>query len=388
MAIAGVTIVGLALASWLVLVVVLGQFWRADQRLEAIVSPTYPSVCAVVPARNEAVLLPTTLRSLLSQDYAGSFRIVLVDDQSTDGTGTIAQQTAEQLHFTERLDAIASQPLPAGWTGKLWAMEQGRRFVAERYPETEWLLLTDADIQHDPLNLQQLVAKAVGDRRDLVSLMVLLRSETAWERWLIPAFVYFFMQLYPFRWANDPQRSLAAAAGGCILIRCAALEEIGGFAAVRTALIDDCALAAAVKGRGRRIWLGLTQHTMSLRSYPSLASIWDMVARTAYAQLRYSPLLLVLTVLGMTLVYLVPPLGTLWGVARGEWLVAALSAIAWLLMAATYLPTLKFYERSRLWSLGLPAIAALYTAMTVDSAWRHWRGRGGRWKGRAYAQVP
>ncbi|NEP54257.1 MAG: glycosyltransferase, partial [Moorea sp. SIO3C2] len=393
-----------------------GQFWRADQRLVIETLPTrsvgegesLPRVCAVIPARNEAELLPTTLRSLLAQDYPGCLTVIVVDDQSTDQTATIAQALAEESNQSSerfQLEVLSGQTLPPGWTGKLWALEQGIRYGQQQTPAPDYFLFTDADIEHDPANLRQLVTKAEMEHLDLVSLMVLLRCQDFWERLLIPAFVFFFQKLYPFAWVNNPTKSTAAAAGGCILIRHQALNRIGGIEVVRQALIDDCALAQAVKSSNKSksssgapsalggIWLGLSQSTRSLRPYPSLASIWNMIARTAFTQLEYSPWLLVGTVMAMTLIYLVPPIGLIVSVLTGHWLnamgEAPLSAIAsfvtWLLMALAYLPTLRLYQCSPLLAFCLPGIGLLYTLMTIDSAWRHWQGKGGAWKGRVYS---
>ena len=387
----------LCLVIWIYLLSFRGQFWLADQRLEKQASQleSWPVVCAVIPARNEAELLPITLRSLLTQDYSGSFSVILVDDRSSDGTAKIAQEVAENVNQSQRLEIISAPPLPPGWTGKLWAIEQGIRHAQEKTPLPDYFLLTDADIDHDSTNLRQLALKAERENLDLASLMVLLRCQSFWERLLIPAFVFFFQKLYPFPWVNDPQNKTAAAAGGCILIRRQALNRIGGIQVVRQALIDDCALAQAVKSSSqskqesilnpKSIWLGLSESTRSLRPYPSLATIWDMVARTAFTQLNYSPLLLIGTAIAMTLIYLVPPAGLILAILLGNSLVAIASLLAWLLMAVAYLPTLKLYGCSPLWALGLPAIAFLYTLMTLDSAWRHWQGRGGAWKGRVYS---
>ena len=392
----GLALTGIALAIWVGLLCFRGQFWRADQCLDVQVNglEVWPSVCAVIPARNEAELLPVTLRSLLVQDYPGPFTTVLVDDHSTDGTANVAQSVAEALD-TSRLHVVSAEPLPAGWTGKLWAMEQGVRQAQTLTPPPDYFLLTDADIEHDSANLRRLIAKAKQENLDLVSLMVLLRCQSFWEQFLIPAFVFFFQKLYPFRWVNNPSNSTAAAAGGCILIAREALTRIGGIQAVRQALIDDCALAEAVKCGGvadnvstkGRIWLGLSSLTRSLRPYPSLATIWEMVARTAFTQLNYSPWMLLGTLIGMTLIYVVSPVGAIFGVVTGNWPMAIAGLSGWLLMAYAYLPTLRLYACSPLLAFCLPAIALLYTLMTLDSALRHWRGQGGAWKGRVYSEV-
>ncbi|MDP8966429.1 MAG: glycosyltransferase [Cyanobacteriota bacterium] len=408
MSIIGLALTLVSLAIWVVLLGFRGQFWQADQQIEvqATELEVLPSVCAVIPARNEAELLPLTLRSLLLQDYPGSLSVILVDDQSTDGTATVAQQVAQDLDKSSQLEVLSAQALPPSWTGKLWAMEQGIRHAQTLTPQPDYFLLTDADIEHDRANLRQLVTKAQQEGLDLVSLMVLLRCQSFWEQALIPAFVFFFQKLYPFRWVNNPNSSTAAAAGGCILIHHEALNRIGGIQVLRQALIDDCALAQAVKstcikkgifspltssivrekGEGR-IWLGLTQLTRSLRPYPTLSTIWDMVARTAFTQLDYSPWLLVGTLIGMTLIYVVPPVSTILGALTGNWLVAIAGLVSWLLMAIAYLPTLRFYRCSPMLAFCLPAIAFLYTLMTLDSALRHWRGQGGTWKGRVYSAT-
>lgn len=376
----------LSLVIWIGLLNVRGQFWRTDQKLEATEIPllSLPRICVVIPARNEAELLPITLRSLLLQDYPGDFNIFLVDDRSTDGTADFAQGVACALNKPEKLHLVSGKSLPPGWSGKLWAVEQGIQIANEFTPD--YFLLTDADIEHDSGNLRRLVAKAEQENLDLVSVMVRLRCESFWEKLLIPAFIFFFQKLYPFRWVNDPENATAAAAGGSILIHKQALERIGGIAAIRQALIDDCALAKAVKGTNRqgRIWLGLSALTRSLRPYKTLDTVWDMVARTAYTQLNYSPLLLVGTVVAMTLIYIIPPIAAILGSLTGTWAIALVGLSAWLLMTVAYLPTIRFYKCSIWLAFCLPAIAFLYTLMTVDSALRHWQGRGGAWKGRVY----
>ncbi|MCC5598897.1 glycosyltransferase [Nostoc favosum] len=403
----GVIVLGLMLLSltiWLGLLCFWGQFWRVDQQLEVTETQleSLPMVCAVVPARNEAQLLPTTLRSLLLQDYPGSFNVFLVDDRSTDRTANFAEGVAHAVGKPQQLHIISGVSLPPGWSGKLWAVEQGINSASKFAPD--YFLLTDADIAHDPGNLRRLVAKAVQEDLDLVSVMVRLRCESFWEKLLIPAFVFFFQKLYPFRWVNNPNNPTAAAAGGSILIAREALERIGGIQVIRQALIDDCALAQAVKkSRGDkentpfpmpnapcpipsqgRIWLGLSTLTRSLRPYDSLATIWDMVARTAYTQLNYSPLLLLGTLVGMPLIYLVPPVCVILGAVWGNWAIALTGLLGWLLMSLAYYPTIRFYKCSPWLAFSLPAIAFLYTLMTLDSALRHWQGRGGAWKGRVY----
>ncbi len=389
----------LSVIIWVVLLTARGRFWQINPLLELEEEktdlPSFPKICAIIPARNEADLLPATLTSLLSQDYPGKFEIFLVDDNSTDETRktanllrrSFANAIAAGLQKTPQLHVINGEPLPSGWSGKLWAMEQGIRQASELQPD--YFLLTDADILHDTNNLNRLVTKAVRENLDLASIMVRLRCESFWEELLIPAFVFFFQKLYPFQWVNNPQKSTAAAAGGCILIRRQALERIGGIQCVRQALIDDCALAEKVKlGVGEissfPIWLGLSSLTKSLRSYDSLESIWDMVARTAFTQLNYSPFLLMGTLLGMFLVYLASPLGLILGLVTGNWFVAGLGLLGWLLMSLAYFPTINFYQCSPFFAFSLPIIGLLYTLMTLDSALRHWQGKGGAWKGRVY----
>lgn len=367
-----------ALAVWIGLALFRGGFWRADQRLpEAAGASAWPAVVAVIPARNEVASIARTVASLKAQDYPGHLTVIVVDDNSDDGTGDAARAAGADV-------VLAGKPLPDAWSGKLWAVMQGVAEVTEVAPGAEFLLLTDADIAHDPGNLKRLVAKAMDGNLDLVSLMVRLNCETAWERLLIPAFVFFFQKLFPFRWVNDPSKATAAAAGGCMLVRRRALEAAGGIAAIRGHLIDDCALARLLKRNGG-IWLGLTKATVSLRRYGRLGEIWSMVARTAYEQLGHSPLNLVGTVAGMVLLYLAPPGAFAAGLVTGQAAAALAGGAGWSLMAALFAPTLRLYGRPAWEGLLLPVAGLLYTLMTVDSARRHYLGRGGGWKGRAYS---
>lgn len=378
---------GLAsLLAWLYLTLLHGGFWRADQRLNGeLEEPSeWPAVVAVIPARNEADVIERCLGSLLDQDYPGSFSLVLVDDHSEDGTGEKARSLASTHGRGHALTVVPAEPLPSGWTGKMWAVHQGVESARVEASSADYLLLTDADIEHDRRSLRRLVTKAEGETRDLVSLMVRLHCRQGWERLLIPAFVYFFQQLYPFPWINAPGARTAGAAGGCMLVRREALEASGGIRAIRSEVIDDCALGRQLKQRGS-IWLGLTERVRSVRPYRGLGDIWNMVARTAYTQLGYSPWLLAGTLLGLALVYLVPPLWALgWPLHGSEW-AAALGVASWLLMALTFKPTLKLYERPWIWALALPVAGLLYLGMTFDSALRYWRGRGALWKGRSAA---
>jgi hopene-associated glycosyltransferase HpnB len=374
---AAAVLAALSLVVWLYLLLGRGFFWLA--RLPAPAAPPgrWPSVAAIVPARNEAALVGEAVSSLLLQDYPGRFEVVVVDDHSEDGTAAAAYAAAEGAGAGGRLTVVPARPLPPGWTGKLWAMVEGLRAVEASGEPPELLLFTDADIRHHRSNLAELAARLEDEKRDLVSLMVLLRCQSRAERFLIPAFVFFFAMLYPFAWSNDPRRATAAAAGGCVLLRREACRRIGGLAAIRGALIDDCALARAVKESGGAIWLGLTRATRSLRPYPEVGDVWRMVARTAFAQLRYSPALLAGTVLGLAVTYLAPPLLVLAGGPA-----AALAGAAWVVMMVAYLPMLRFYGLSPLRAPLLPAVAVVYLAATIDSARRHWRGAGGEWKGR------
>ncbi|MEM9220264.1 MAG: glycosyltransferase [Cyanobacteria bacterium P01_F01_bin.150] len=464
----------LSLTIWIYLLGFRGQFWRTEPCLDARPLSSaalstkpgpdpYPMVCVVIPARDEAEVIAISVRSLLTQAYPGDLSIILVDDHSTDGTGAIAHTTAQEIYTerpdfaSRRLTILPAKDLPPGWTGKLWALEQGTQATMARSPQPDFLLLTDADIAHDCNNLQRLVDKSITHNLDMASVMVRLRCQSLWEKLLIPAFVFFFQKLYPFNWANQVDNAIAAAAGGCILLRPQALQRIGGIGSIRHALIDDCALAQAIKwnqvseGRrqkteGRRqfvlseaegkieeptpspsqegdrtgqtpklpnsqtpklpnfqtqnpkskiqnpkstsshpIWIGLSQKTHSLRPYDDLNTIWDMVARTAYTQLNYSPLLLVGALLGMTIVYLMPVLGVIVGLVMDEMAIVAVSLMTWGLMAIAYRPILRFYKQSPFFSLVLPGIAFMYTLMTLDSALRYWQGRGGAWKGRTYS---
>jgi hopene-associated glycosyltransferase HpnB len=358
----------LALLAWSYLALLHGRFWQAGPVLAPARPRAAPPVAAVVPARDEADVIARSLGSLLGQNYPGAFRVVMVDDGSGDGTAEVARALDNA-----RLHVITGSQRPPGWAGKLWAVQQGIAATGE-----EWLLLTDADIVHDPAHVATLMAEAERSGADLVSEMVALNCESAAERALIPAFVYFFQMLYPFARVNDPQSRVAAAAGGTILLRRAALARIGGIAAIRGALIDDVALAAAVKKSGGRIWLGHSRLARSIRPYPRIGDIWRMVARSAYVQLRYSPLLLAGTILGLALLFVAPPAAAL----TGHW--AGLAA--WAVMAATFVPTLRRFGLSPLSAPLLPLVALFYMAATLGAAIDHHRGRGVVWKRRAYAE--
>jgi len=358
----------LALLVWLYLVLLHGRFWASGPELAPAQPAHAPPVDIVVPARDEAASIGPVIASLLAQQYAGAVRVILVDDNSSDGT-------AERAGRDPRLTVLTGRAKPVGWSGKLWAVSQG--VAAGAAP---LVLLTDADILHDVRHLASLVAKLEAEALDQVSEMVALRCESLAERALVPAFVYFFQMLYPFAKVNDPASRTAAAAGGTVLIRRTALERIGGIEAIRGALIDDVALARAVKPGGA-IYLGHSGLARSIRPYPQFRDVWRMIARTAFTQLDYSPLWLLATLLGMLLVWWVPPLAAL----RGTGAVRVAGATSSLLAAASYLPTLRRYRRPGLWALALPGIALFYMAATLGSAIDHWRGEGARWKSRTYA---
>lgn len=376
-----------SLAAWIYLLVFHGRFWRCDQVFDPgrVASPTrWPAVAAIVPARNEEETVDEVVRSLLRQDYPGPLCVTLLDDRSTDATAARTAAAIVRCKAGDRAAVLTGEPLPAGWAGKLWAQQQGIQQALARQPDAEFFFFGDADIVHRPETLRALVAKAETERRDLVSLMVRLSCHSLWERMLIPAFIFFFQKLYPFARANDDGSKMAAAAGGCVLIRRQMLEKIGGLAALRGALIDDCTLAKLVKDAGGRLWIGLTDTSRSLRNYDDLPPIWMMVARSAFTQLRYSTLLLAGTVLGMALVYLLPPLLVIAYPLHQSPEVAAIGLLTLLLMVFAYRPTIAYFALPAAWALTLPASALLYLAMTVDSARRYWFGRGSHWKGRDY----
>jgi hopene-associated glycosyltransferase HpnB len=380
-------VAGFGLAAWIYLLLFNGGFWLSSEREESeenkYTAPrVWPRVTAVIPARNEADMLPSSLTSLVRQNYPGEFSIVLVDDQSTDGTAEVAR--AIGVNSNRELTVVNGAPLPRGWTGKVWAMHQGIAKASSSEEPPEYLLLTDADIGYRPDVLKSLVVSASANGRAMTSVMAKLKCESVAERWLVPAFIFFFEMLYPFPRVNRPADRMAAAAGGCMLVRRAALERAGGIAAICGALIDDCALGKLLKTQGP-IWLGLSDRVLSLRAYETVEDIRRMVARSAYAQLRYSPILLAGTVIAMLVIYVAPPALAVF--ARYPANMLGGTAHLLMFMACAFQPTLRFYNRSPLWGLALPVIAMTYVGFTLDSAYQHMRGRGGLWKGRVQAEV-
>ncbi|MFD5876179.1 glycosyltransferase [Streptomyces sp. NPDC060322] len=376
-----------SLTVWVWLLLGQGFFWRTDQRLPERGEPArWPSVAVVVPARDEADVLPLSLPSLLAQDYPGDAEVFLVDDCSGDGTGELARTLSDRCGGLPLTVVTPGEPEP-GWTGKLWALRHGMARAGQRKPE--FLLLTDADIAHEPDSLRELVAAAGTEGAggfDLVSQMARLRVTSTWERLVVPAFVYFFGQLYPFRRVNAAGSRTTAAAGGCVLLRAGAAERARIPESIRQAVIDDVSLARAVRRSGGRIWLGLADRVDSVRPYPCLTDLWRMVSRSAYAQLRHSPVLLAGTVLGLGLVYVAPPVTLFAGLTAGDPVAASAGGVAWAVMAGTYMPMLGYYRQSLWLAPLLPFTAVLYLLMTVDSAVQHHRGRGAAWKGRTYAR--
>ena len=397
--------------TWVYLLAGHGGYWRTDQRLplpgreaasrgglggsppEASTAgdpAAWPGVTAIVPARNESAALPGTLPTLLGQDYPGDFRVVLVDDDSSDGTSEVATSIGRRAR-PGRLRVLPGSPSPPGWAGKVWAMQQGLCAADGAPGDAGYILFTDADIGYAPGVVAALVRAAEDDDRGLVSQMALLRADAFWERLIVPAFVYFFAQLYPFRRVNRPSARTAAAAGGCMLVRRSALAAVGGLEPIRGARIDDVALGRLLKSPPARVrcWLGFTTDVTSRRPYPRLPDLWDMVARSAYTQLRYSPAVLAATLAGLVWLYALPPAAALgglgWLAAGGGpaagWL-AATGLAGWAIMSVSYIPVLRLYRLSAWRAPALPLIALLYAGMTADSARRYHLGRGGQWKGR------
>jgi len=372
----------ICVAVWIYLIAGRGKFWLCPVRDTG--GPTlelqhWPVVAAVVPARNESKYIAASVRSLLGQDYRGEFELIVVDDDSSDGTAANAMHSAESFP-ARRMAVIESKVPPPGWTGKLWAQSQGIAAAEKLRPD--YLLLTDADIEHAPDTLSWLVRQSSAGQFVLTSLMANLRCESLAERTHVPAFIYFFQMLFPFSWVSQPESTTAAAAGGCMLVRADALAGVGGIASIRNALIDDCSLAAKMKIMGP-IWLGLSGRVHSIRPYETFSDVRRMISRSAYAQLRYSPVLLAATLAGMAVTFMVPPLLAIFAAGWPRFL----GLLAWLAMTISFLPTLRFYRLSPLWSLGLPAITGLYLCYTLSSAYLFVKGQGGEWKGRIHADA-
>ena len=369
----------LSLAIWLYLLVFHGRFWRVSAILAPSPRIDEPAarVAVVIPARDEAEVVGECVGSLLRQTGGHAIHIFLVDDASTDGTAEVARRAAEEAGKTSNLTVIACRELQPGWSGKLWAVEQG--VEQARGIDPDFVLLTDADIAHAADSVAALVAIARNGGHDLASCMVKLHCETLAERALIPAFAFFFLKLYPPAWIANPRRKTAGAAGGSILIRAQALDRAGGIAAIRGEVIDDCALARRVKDSGGKIWLGLTAKTRSIRPYGGFSGIGKMISRGAFNQLRHSAAMLLLALAGLTITYLAPPALAIFSHRS---IPALLGAAAWILMAACFLPTVRFYRLSPLWAVALPLISIFYMGASVHSAFKFWSGRGGEWKGR------
>jgi len=370
-----------AVGIWTYLLLFRGFFWRETvQPAPELALESWPELVVVTPARNEADVVGQSMAALLAQDYPGVIHIVLVDDDSMDGTSEAAERAAAKSNTQHRLTVVKNTGLAAGWTGKLWAVNRGLMEAERLAPNAKYVLLTDADILHESTSLRQLVGRAERDGLKLVSLMARLKTETLAERALIPAYIFYFQKLYPFAWVSDPGNKMAGAAGGCMLVDRATLNAIGGIAAIRNQLIDDCALGKAIKAKGP-ISLGLADGVASLRGYPRWTDVWMLIARSAFTQLGFSAAMLVVATVMMLATYVLPLALTFFaeGPAR------LLGAIAFVMMVFAYQPTLRYHRLSALWALALPLVASFYAAATIDSAWRYWSGRGGQWKGRLQA---
>ncbi|MGI9413872.1 MAG: glycosyltransferase [Hyphomicrobiales bacterium] len=379
-------VAAVSVIAWIVLLGFRRGFWRADQRLETgLAEPRHwPQVAALVPARNEAEHIEACLAALGGQDYPGGFAVLVVNDASTDETADIARRAARNPDIGRAVEVVDAPPLEAGWAGKLWALDHGIDHLKQRAVAPDYLWLSDADVVHEPATLRRLVAKAEAQDLALVSLMVRLACRSFWERLLVPAFVFFFQMLYPFPAINDRNSSMAGAAGGCMLLRWCVLDRTGGIAAIKDQLIDDCALGARIKQSGNGIWIGLGDESHSLRRYAELARFWQMVARSAFVQLRFSTILLIVSILGMAVTFVFAPLILLAVPWHGSVLAAVLAAISWTLMCVAYIPTVRYYGLEAWRSLTLPVASVLYMMMTLHSGIRHWCGLGQSWKNRAY----
>jgi len=388
----------LSVVIWIYLLFFRGGFWRNKPAIEdAALNPggaDWPPVAVIVPARNEADVIGRTARALLAQDYPGALSILIIDDESTDATAAEAEAAAASFSSPERtLRVLRGQRLEQGWTGKMWAVHQGTEAVQHLRLSPRYLLLTDADIEHAPQSLRFLVQRAERAGLALVSLMARLPTRTLAEKIIVPAYIYFFQKLYPFAWVNDPKRRIAAAAGGCMLVRWQALRRIGGIPALKNALIDDCTLGRLIKRVGS-VWLGLSgdlaqekggaPHVASLRGYPSWRDLWMLIARSAFTQLHYSAPLLVLAIFGMFVTYIYPVMALL----AADPVVRGFGLLGWVMMTISYLPMLAYHRQSPFWAPVLPLVALFYSLATIDSARRYWLGRGGAWKGRVQAALP
>jgi hopene-associated glycosyltransferase HpnB len=370
---------------WFILIIFRGQFWRADQYLPdiEISFSTPPEIVIIIPARNEEQTIGHCISSLLQQDYKGTMSIIIINDSSNDNTLAVVKSASQGCN---NIHLINGAETPSAWTGKLWAMAQGVEFAKKTFCHADYYLFTDSDILHHPKNITELATKATNENLALVSLMVKLRCISIWETLLMPAFIFFFQKLYPFSLVNNPKKSNAAAAGGCMLVNCQDLEKAGGLKEIKAAIIDDCALAILLK-QANPIWLGLTQSTKSLRKYQSLSDISRMVSRTAFVQLNYSVLNLFFVIIGMLIIYTIPLVSILIGVIIEEISLFILGLMGWMTMFVAYVPTITLYNRP-IWEASfLPISALLYSAMTAISAWQYTFGRGPIWKGRSMTSV-
>ncbi|RAU20398.1 glycosyl transferase family 2 [Paramagnetospirillum kuznetsovii] len=378
------SLVGLAgVGSWAWLLTMRGAFWRIERAPHAPSPESWPEVVAVIPARDEAEVIGDAVESLLSQNYPGILSVVVVDDNSSDGTAELARARAESMGVAGRLSVVRAPDLPPGWTGKMWAQNFGVTTARAWRPNAELLLLTDADISHGKGELRYMVAKLLHLGLDMASLMVRLRTESIWEKAVVPAFVFFFRMLYPFSWVSDPRSTTAAAAGGYVLTRPATLERIGGIKSIKDALIDDCTLAAAAKAEGCRLTLDLAEESVSLRGYNGPSGLWKMISRSAYTQLRHSPWLLLGTILAMLVIFVAPPI-----LAFRQGGGASTGALAWAAMTLSYYPIIRYYRLLPVWAPLLPVVTLFYLGATFHSAVKYWRGEGGEWKGRIQDKQP
>lgn len=378
---------GASALAWLILACFRNGFWRCDQKLPAHTDPPdrWPSVVALVPARNEENTIAECLKSLAAQSYEGTFSVVIINDNSTDRTSSVARQAARASGVKPQVWIIDAPPLEPGWAGKLWALQHGIDALPTGAEAPDYLWLSDADVVHPTDALSRLVAKAERDGLAMASLMVRLACESFWERLLVPAFIFFFQMLYPFRAINNPESKVAGAAGGCVILKRTALRGAGGLTALKDRLIDDCALAQIIKHDGNRIWLGLAENSASLRRYLELSEFWHMVSRSAFVQLRFSNALLALSILGMLIAFIAAPVVALTYPLHGSLAAALIACASWLAMTLCLVPCLRYHKLNVAYGLLFPVAAALYLGMTVHSALRHWSGAGSDWKSRSYA---